>query len=608
VSCAFRRRKGEAEGKRSSERAPDGAWILGLALLAAACGGGDGGSLPPAEGTTLAVATVPTEPAGPPAPDVAATVEQALVAAEHPWLRWSEIPDVAPALAGLYEAEPDRLFWLAGETPYPAVKGALAELAGAEAHGLDPADYDATRLADEWASVESGAASARDRALFDLGLSVAVARLLSAAHVGRVDPATMDWGYDVTPKELDLAATLRDVRDRQGVAAALTELEPPFAHYTRARRTLAAYKTVAAAGEPEPVPELPKGQKTVEPGQPWAGVPQLAGRLRAFGDLADDVAASEVAPDGTPLYAGPLVEAVKRFQDRHGLEPDAVFGSGTLAAVNVPFAVRVRQLELAMERMRWLPKLATRPTVFVNVPLFRLWATDPETGQEPLRMNVVVGKSLNHRTPIFIEQMEYVIFRPYWNPPYGITVKEIVPHARRDPSYVEKQNFEIVASGDDSAPALPATKENLDEVVAGRLHIRQKPGPKNSLGLAKFIFPNAENVYMHGTPAQQLFSRARRDFSHGCIRLEDPARLGEWVLRDHPEWTRERIDGAMQGSRPTRVNLKEPLMVVLFYDTVHVNSEDVVFFVDDIYGHDAALDKALRRGYPYPTAAAAERS
>ena len=129
-----------------------------------------------------------------------------------------------------------------------------------------------------------------------------------------------------------------------------------------------------------------------------------------------------------------------------------------------------------------------------------------------------------------------------------------------------------MASGDDNAPALPATPENLAAVVAGRLFIRQKPGPKNSLGLAKFIFPNADNVYMHGTPAQQLFSRARRDFSHGCIRLEDPARFAEWVLRDQPEWTRERIDAAMQGERPTRVNLKQPLTVVLFYDTVHVNS------------------------------------
>ncbi len=596
--------KDRVESWRSSELRRAWAWILGLALVAA-CSGSDDATSQVAE-TRSATATQhsPTEPTGPPDPEVAAAVDQVLAAAEHPWLKWKRIPDAMPTLKELYQSEPDRLFWFAGATPYPVVEEALAELAGAGDHGLDPTDYDATRLAQEWTTLQAGGTSATDRALFDLGLSVAVARLVSASHVGRVDPATMDWGYDVAPKRLDLGATLRGARSSKGVATTITELEPPFAHYARARRTLSAYREVAAAGEPETVPALPKERKKMEPGQPWEGVPELAARLRTSGDLANEDFTPEVDPDGTPLYAGPIVEATKRFQARHGLEQDGVIGAGTLAALNVPFGHRVRQIELAMERMRWLPKMSDRPTVFVNVPLFRLWATDPATGEEPLRMNVVVGKALNHRTPIFIEQMEYVIFRPYWNPPRGITINEIIPHARRDPSYIANQNFEIVASGDDSAPALPATKENLDKVAAGRLHIRQKPGPKNALGLAKFIFPNAENVYMHGTPAQQLFSRSRRDFSHGCIRLEDPARLGEWVLRDQPEWTRERIDAAMQGSSPTRVNLHEPLMVVLFYDTVHVNSEGVVFFVGDIYGHDAALDRALRQGYPYPKSAA----
>jgi len=196
--------------------------------------------------------------------------------------------------------------------------------------------------------------------------------------------------------------------------------------------------------------------------------------------------------------------------------------------------------------------------------------------------------------------MAYVVFRPFWNPPYGIAVKELVPRARRDPGYMEREDLEIVASGADDAPALPPTPENLDAVVAGRLHVRQKPGPRNSLGLVKFIFPNAESVYMHGTPAQQLFSRTRRDFSHGCIRLQHPAALADWVLRDNPEWTPERIEAAMQADHPTRVNLKEPLTVVLYYDTVHVNSENVVHFADDIYGDDAALDDALAHGYPYP--------
>jgi L,D-transpeptidase YcbB len=324
------------------------------------------------------------------------------------------------------------------------------------------------------------------------------------------------------------------------------------------------------------------------------GLKPLAARLRVLGDLPKDSAVD----GGT--YNPDLVKAVKQFQLRHGLDGDGVIGAGIIRAVNVKLAQRVRQIELAMERMRWLPTLSDQPNVFVNLPLFRLWATDPATGAEPLRMNVVVGKSLNHQTPIFVEQMEYVIFRPYWNPPPSITLKEIVPKARKDPSYLAREDMEIVASGDDSAAALAATPENLSEVVAGRLHLRQKPGPHNSLGLAKFIFPNDENVYMHGTPAQQLLSRARRDFSHGCIRLENPERFAEWVLRDQPEWTRERIETAMQGERPTRVNLKHPLTVVLFYDTVHVNSEGVMFFVEDIYGHDRALDVALARGYPYP--------
>jgi murein L,D-transpeptidase YcbB/YkuD len=307
------------------------------------------------------------------------------------------------------------------------------------------------------------------------------------------------------------------------------------------------------------------------------------------------------------------VDAVKRFQERHILDADGVLGAGTIEALNVPLAARVRQLELAMERGRWLPRLDDRPAIFVNVPLFRLWASDPVRGEEPLRMRVVVGRSLDNRTPIFVQQMEYVVFRPYWNPPYGIAANEIVPHARRDPSYLEREDLEIVASGDESAPALPATPENLDAVVAGRLFVRQRPGPKNALGLAKFIFPNHENVYMHGTPATQLFSRTRRDFSHGCIRVEDPARLAQWVLRDVPGWTRERIEAAMQAERPTRVNLQAPLLVVLFYDTVHVNSEGVVHFVNDIYGHDGELDRALARGYPYPekdalSSSSAERS
>jgi L,D-transpeptidase YcbB len=541
------------------------------------------------------------EPAGPPAPEVQAVVQGILDAGRHPALSWPEVTGVLPALKALYAAEPDGLFWFAGESAHPALARALQTLVQVDTQGLNPPDYDAEPLAKKWEAMRAGAApSPTDRALFDVALTVSAMRLLSSVHEGRVDPRLVGFDYDVNAKRLDLAAALRSTRDAGGLPAAVAAAEPQFPVYRRLVKALADYRALAAAGEPEPVPALGAEQKKVEPGKPWAGVTALATRLRTFGDLPADAPAPETAADGTPLYAGPLVDALKRFQGRHALEPDGVMGPGTIEALNVPAATRVRQIGLALERERWLPEMRREPHVFVNVPLFRLWAFDPDRPDEPLRMNVVTGKSLGHETPIFIGQMAYVVFRPYWSPPPSIVRSEIVPHARRDPSYVERQNMEIVASGEENAPALPATAENLDKVAAGALFIRQKPGEKNSLGLAKFIFPNSENVYMHGTPAQSLFSRARRDFSHGCIRLEDPARLAEWVLRHSPEWTRERIDAAMQGSRPTQVNLKQKLTVFLFYDTAYVDSKGVAYFTDDYYGHDALLEKALRHGYPYP--------
>ena len=537
------------------------------------------------------------EPIGPPPAEIQAAVQRILDAGRHPALSWPEVTGVLPDLKALYAAEPDGLFWFAGESAHPALAGAIETIARCDTQGLDPADYDAATLAATWE--RQAFAAPADRALFDAAVTVSAMRLLQSAHWGRVDPRLVGFDYDVRAKRLDLASELRAARDGDGLVAAVAAAEPQFPVYRRLLKALADYRALAAA-EPPAVPALPSGQKKVAPGKPWSGVPALAERLRALGDLPRDAQAPGTTPDGTPLYEGAVVEAVKRFQGRHALEPDGVLGAGTIAVLNVPAAARVRQIELALERERWLPEMRREPLVFVNVPLFRLWAYDPERPDEPLRMNVVTGKSLGHKTPIFVDEMEYVIFRPYWSPPPSIIRSEIVPHARRDPSYMERQNMEIVASGAEDAAALPATPENLDKVVAGKLFIRQKPGDKNSLGLAKFIFPNSENVYMHGTPAQSLFSRARRDFSHGCIRLEDPARLAEWVLRHDPQWTRERIEAAMQAERPMQVNLKPKLRVILFYDTAYVDSQGKAHFADDYYGHDARLEKALAGGYPYP--------
>ena len=519
----------------------------------------------------------------------------------HLLLRWPDITRYVGVLKEASGADPDGLFWFENGRPHRALAAAIQALGQAHEQGIDPADFDAQTLAARWQRLQAGTgASAADWATFDTAVSVAVMRYLSSVHQGRVDPRVVGFDYDLSARRLDSLAELLAARDGAGgVAAAVDRLQPPFPVYGRLRGALSAYRRLAAAGEPPAVPALTGSVKKVAPGQPWAGTPALAARLCALGDLAVD-APAPVLRAGVPVYDGALVDAVKRFQERHALEPDGVIGAGTLDRLNVTVAARVRQIELAMERERWLPEMRRAPYLFVNVPLFRLWAYDPAMPDEPLRMNVVVGKSAGHATPIFIDEMEYVIFRPYWNPPPSIVRAEIVPKARTDAAYLGRENLEIVASGSPTAAALPPTPANLDGVLKGKLTIRQKPGPKNALGLAKFIFPNAENVYMHGTPAQQLFSRARRDFSHGCIRLEDPARLAEWVLRDDPQWTRERIVTAMNGAVPTQVNLKERLRVILFYDTAYVDSHGVAHFADDYYGHDAKLEAALAHGFPYP--------
>jgi L,D-transpeptidase YcbB len=543
---------------------------------------------------------------GQPDAEVIAAVDQALRAAKVDGIKWGNVNDVVADLKTVYTEQGDGLVWFDGTKPEDKLEPALEAIGHAGDYGLDPADYDAELLATQWPAIKSRSSSARDRVAFDLAVSVAAARMIRAVHAGRVDPATMQWNYAAAAKTTDIAGSLRKASDDEKLSEVLESLEPKFAHYQRAKQKLALYKATAAKGEPAEVPALVKGQTKVVPGKPWAGVPQLLARLTAMGDLpatvaapAPDAAAQPGAPAAVPVYEPAIVEGVKGFQARHGLDADGVIGASTIKALNVPLAKRARQIELAMERGRWLPDNSDRPNVFVNVALFRMWATDPKSGEEPMRMNVVVGKALSTQTPIFVDQMEYVIFRPYWNPPPSIIKGEIVPALRKDPSYLDKQNMEIVASGADNAASLPASSENIDKVEAGRLFLRQKPGPSNSLGLAKFIFPNDENVYMHGTPAQQLFSRTRRDFSHGCIRVEDPARFAEWVLRQDPTWTRERIDATMNGDKTTQVNLKEKLAVVVFYDTVHVNSEQVVFFVDDIYGFDKALDAELLKGYPF---------
>jgi murein L,D-transpeptidase YcbB/YkuD len=334
----------------------------------------------------------------------------------------------------------------------------------------------------------------------------------------------------------------------------------------------------------------------VQPGKAYSGTTTLRNRLVALGDLTDDTMSR-----AAPLYAGPLVDGVKRFQARHNLAPDGVIGGTTLAALNVPYTARIRQIELALERLRALPLLGRQRFIVVNIPAFQLFAFDSVggTGAPSLEMKVVTGKALDTRTPLLYAELRYVEFRPYWNVPRSILVKELLPILRRRPHYLRDNQMEIVGPREAVLGDAVST-ELLRRLAAGELSVRQRPGPRNALGLAKFVFPNAANIYMHGTPQTELFSRTRRDFSHGCIRLEDPAGLAAWVLEDQPAWGRGAIESAMAAAASTRALLTRPMPVVVFYTTAVAAPDGTIRFYDDVYGHDRALVEALRAAAEAP--------
>jgi murein L,D-transpeptidase YcbB/YkuD len=256
-------------------------------------------------------------------------------------------------------------------------------------------------------------------------------------------------------------------------------------------------------------------------------------------------------------------------------------------------AARVRQIELTMERLRWTPLLQASRMVVINVPEFVLRAYEVRGDEVIVResMKVIVGKAMDTRTPLFVEQMRYIEFSPYWNVPPSIARGEVVPRLRRDPGYFDREGFEFVTGSGQVVNALAPAM--LDDVLAGRARIRQRPGSRNALGDIKFVFPNSDNVYLHHTPAVRLFERDRRDFSHGCIRIEHPVALAQFVLKGMPEWTEDRIREAMRRGDSATLRLAEPVPVLIAYGTVIVKAGQIHFF-DDIYGHDRRLDAALR--------------
>jgi len=431
-------------------------------------------------------------------------------------------------------------------------------------------------------------------ARFDVALTVCTMRFVSDLHIGRINPRHFEFELSVEQKKYDLAQFLRNrIMTASNLPAVLDGVEPPFAGYRRTEQALARYTELARTDDGKKLPDV---TKPIDPGQSYAGVPRLARLLRLVGDLPAD---STLASDNQ-TYGGLLVDAVKHFQRRHGLDADGRLGPATIKQLNVPLQDRVLQLQLTLERWRWLPAEFSAPPIVVNIPDFRLRALD-ENNKVVMDMRVVVGKAMRTQTPVFTREMTHVVLRPYWNVPPSILRSEIVPAIQRDRSYLARKGYEVATYDGKVVTSGEISDEVLAQLRAGKLMVRQKPGPANALGLVKLMFPNEHNIYLHSTPSPELFSRSRRDFSHGCIRVEKPAELTAFVLRNNHGWTAERVQQEMQsGEDDVTVNVVKRVPVFIVYGTALAYENGEVHFSDDIYGHDAKLAAALAQGYPYP--------
>ena len=508
------------------------------------------------------------------------SIQEMIVAGALPVLKPARFGELRESLLRFYAVDAFVPVWLKGGKPTPRARQALELLELAESHGLDPAAYFLPDLERRFEHPVAGEAQETD-----VALSVALFRFLSDVHGGRVNPRQVSFDIALAPHRLDPPLLVRDALARGQLLALADAVAPHFGGYGRLKKALADYRELAHRAYP-PLPVV----KKLEPGQAYPALAALRQRLELLGDHP---------PAAVPQrYEGALVEAVKRFQVRHGLVADGVIGRPSFDQLNTPPVFRVHQIELAMERFRWLraPESASNKVIAVNIPEFRLRALDLKDGRLETRfsMDVIVGKSLDTRTPVFGEDMRWIDFKPYWNVPSSIAKGELLPKLKKDPGYLAKESMEFVPTGGGAASTL-VTPESLAAVARGALRIRQRPGGKNALGDIKFVLPNNQNIYLHHTAAPSLFKKSRRDLSHGCVRVEDPVALAKFVLEDQTAWTEERIRGAMAADKPSTVHLTHPVPVILFYATAVAEPDGRVRFLPDVYGLDGQLDVALKQ-------------
>ena len=490
----------------------------------------------------------------------------------------------------LYESANFAPLWIKNDEPTSQAAYLIGLLRASRLKGLNPNDYDAEGLSAQSKSLKGASVAAQ--ASFDVSLTTATMRYISDLRIGRINPKHLKFGIDVQSKKYNLPEFItQQVVNAGNLQAILDQIEPPYVGYRRIESALKQYIDLAAKGDGA---KVPAAAKTVAPGDAYAGIAPLAARLRLLGDL----------PQGGNFdsYNGALVEGVKHFQARHGLATDGKLDAATLRELNTPLSARVQEIDDALERWRWMPVEFQQPPVLVNIPEFRLRAYSANH-QLALSMNVVVGKAAPTQTPVFTDDIQYIVFRPYWSVPPGILRRSVIPGIMKSSGYIARERFEVTDSSGKSVSA--ATDDLVAGLRSGKYYIRQKPGPANALGLIKFMFPNSHSVYLHSTPSTELFARSRRDFSSGCIRIEKPAELAAFLLRNQPDgqqpWTVAIVQTAMDSGKDNRqVNLNAQVPILILYVTAVAEEDGTVHFFDDIYGHDKRLNALLAKGPPYP--------
>jgi murein L,D-transpeptidase YcbB/YkuD len=435
-----------------------------------------------------------------------------------------------------------------------------------EQDGMRMDAYPVGPIAQAIAIVETSKPTAEQLADADIILTASFAALGEDYLTGQVDPKTVaqNWHIDPLDENVD-SALVRAIRV-SALDKSIASMRPQGSDYTELRKQLDRYQQLAVRGG---WPGVPEG-KAAKPGEPMsaARVAALKQRLATEGYVANDSAQNSSA---SAVYDRALAGAVAEFQRHHAIGVDSMLGKETLDALNQSAAYRAAQIAANLERLRWLPRSFGSRYIYVNVPAFNLEAYDH--GEKALDMKVIVGQDYEDKaTPVFSDMMETVVFRPYWNVTPDIAAKEIFPKMNADPGYLARNDYELYQEG-------------------GETRVRQRPGEKNALGYVKFLFPNDFNIYLHDTPNHELFEKDVRAFSHGCIRVEKPAELAQWVLG----WDASRVDAAMHGSDNNAVKVPQKIPVYITYGTAYVR-DGQLYFGNDLYDRDDKLVAQVMRG------------